>query len=344
MAELTPVTVLTGFLGAGKTTLLNRLLRHPSLARAAVLVNEFGEIGIDHLLVQKLDDTTVLLNAGCICCSVRGDLVNALRTLLPRARRDDITRVIIETTGLADPLPILATLTGDPVAASAYRLDSIVTVIDAPNGLENLAHHQEAARQVAIADRLIISKPDLADPAPLRARLRTLNPAAPIRQAADGAIDPAFILGAGLSPRAPDLAAWLNTPMVAPNVVAPNLDAPDHDHHHHHGAGIDTFSLTFDQPLDWPGLSLWLQTITAAHGARLLRLKGILNLRGQDRPMALHVVRHLVHPLQKLPAWPETDPRTTRLVFITDGLDRRVIEDGLRAFQTAARPEAPSAV
>src|ERR1700687_334906 len=186
MAEVTPVTVLTGCLGAGKTTVLNHLFRQPALARTAVLVNEFGEIGIDHLLVEKLDENTVLLNAGCLCCTVRGDLARVLREMLPRARRDDISRIVIETTGLADPVPILATLMTDPVAASAYRLDGIVTVVDAVNGVALLDSQAEAVRQVAVADRLVISKADLADTAGLRARLTALNPGAPMAEAAHG--------------------------------------------------------------------------------------------------------------------------------------------------------------
>src|ERR1700744_5741940 len=186
MGESTPVTVLTGFLGAGKTTLLNYLLRQKELAGTAVLVNEFGEIGLDHLLVEKLDENTVLLNAGCLCCTVRGDLARALRDMLPRARRDEISRIVIETTGLADPAPILATLMSDPVGASAYRLDGIVTVVDAGNGPAHLDAQREAVRQVAVADRLVIRKADLADPAPLRERLLALNPGAPAAEVAHG--------------------------------------------------------------------------------------------------------------------------------------------------------------
>jgi G3E family GTPase len=198
MAETTPVTVLTGFLGAGKTTLLNHLLRQPEMARTAVLVNEFGEIGLDHLLVEKLGDTTVLLNAGCLCCTARDDLARVLRQMLPRARRDEISRIIIETTGLADPAPILATLTTDLVAAAAYRLDSIITVVDAVNGATHLDTQDEAVRQVAVADRIILSKADLADTAQLRDRLRALNPNAPIAETAHGQVDPAFILNISL--------------------------------------------------------------------------------------------------------------------------------------------------
>jgi G3E family GTPase len=333
MAETTPVTVVTGFLGAGKTTLLNHLLRQPALARAAVLVNEFGEIGLDHLLVRKLDDSTVLLNAGCLCCSVRGDLARALRELLPRARRDEIGRIVIETTGLADPLPILATLISDPVAASAYRLDGIVTVVDAVNGAAHLDTQEEAVRQVGVADRILISKADLTDPAELRSRLRRLNPGAPMTEMRHGVVDPAFILDAGpadAAARSPDLRRWLDT----------TAHDTSHDHHHHdrnrHDARIGAFCVTLDEPLDWMALSMWLQMLVASKGEHLLRIKGILNLRGQDRPMVIHAVRHLLHPPVRLPAWPEGDPRTSRLVFITRDLPRAVIEDGLQAFQRAA--------
>jgi G3E family GTPase len=337
MAETTPVTVLTGFLGAGKTTLLNHLLRQPELARTAVLVNEFGEIGLDHLLVEKLDDNTVLLNAGCLCCTIRDDLVRVLREMLPRARRGEISRIVIETTGLADPVPILATLMTDPVAAAAYRLDGIVTVVDAVNGAAHLAAQAEAVRQVAVADRLVISKADLGDTATLRGRLKLLNPGAPIAEAAHGVIAPAFILNAGLfnpASKIPDVAGWLNAAAFEDT----------HDHHldpNRHDARISAFCVTLHRPLDWPALAMWLEILIASRGEHLLRIKGILNLNGQDRPVAIHAVRHLMHPPVKLSAWPEGDPRTSRLVFITSDLSRAVIEDGLRAFQTAATPPLP---
>jgi len=338
MAETTPVTVLTGFLGAGKTTLLNHLLRQPELAGTAVLVNEFGEIGLDHLLVEKLDDTTVLLNAGCLCCTVRGDLARVLREMLPRARRGDISRIVIETTGLADPVPILATLMTDPVVASAYRLDGIVTVLDAVNGGVHLDTQEEAIRQVAVADRIVISKADLADARLLRDRVRTLNPGAPIAEVENGKVDPNFVLRAGLfdpAAKIPDVAGWLN---------AAAFDTTADHHHHHdpnrHDARIAAFCVTFDQPLDWPGLAMWLEMLVALRGENLLRVKGILNLKGHDTPVAIHAVRHLMHPPAKLTGWPEGDPRTSRIVFITRDLPRAVIEDGLRAFQAAASPNA----
>jgi G3E family GTPase len=341
MAETTPVTVLTGFLGAGKTTLLNHLLRQPELARTAVLVNEFGEIGLDHLLVERLDDTTVLLNAGCLCCTVRGDLARVLREMLPRARRDEISRIVIETTGLADPIPILATLMSDPVAASAYRLDGIVTVVDAVNGAAHLDTQEEAVRQVAVADRIVVSKADLADTALLRERLHALNPGAPVAEVVHGMVDPGFMLHAGLfdlTSKIPDVAGWLNAASFDANV----------DHHHHHDANrhdarIRAFCISLDRPLDWMGIAMWLEMLVASHGERLLRVKGILNLQGHDRPVAIHAVRHLMHPPVKLPAWPEGDPRTSRLVFVTRDLARPVIEDGLHAFQAGpARVKAPN--
>jgi G3E family GTPase len=334
MAETTPVTVLTGFLGAGKTTLLNHLLRQPDLARTAVLVNEFGDIGLDHLLVEKLDDSIVLLNAGCLCCTVRGDLARVLREMLPRARRDEISRIVIETTGLADPVPILATLMTDPVASSAYWLDGIVTVVDAVNGMAHLDEQEEAVRQVAVADRIIVSKSDLADAAALRERLHALNPGAPMVQVAHGAVDPGFVLHAGLfdpASKIPDVAGWLN---------AAAFDASAEHHHHHdpnrHDARIGAFCITLPEPLDWQGVAMWLELLVASRGENLLRVKGILNLKGRDRPVAIHAVRHLMHPPVQLAAWPEGDPRTSRIVFITRDLPRGVIEDGLRAFQAAA--------
>ena len=331
MAETTPVTVLTGFLGAGKTTLLNHLLKQPALARTAVLVNEFGEIGLDHLLVEKLDDNTVLLNAGCLCCTVRGDLARVLREMLPRARRDEISRIIIETTGLADPVPILATLMTDPVAASAYRLDGIVTVVDAVNGEDHLATQEEAVRQVAVADRIVVSKADLTETGPLLSMLRALNPGAPVAEVAFGKVDPGFVLGAGLfdpAAKIPDVAGWLNTAA---------FDGGAHDGHHHHDrnrhdARISTFCVTLEDPLDWQAIAMWLEMLVASRGENLLRVKGILNLKGQDRPVAIHAVRHLMHSPVKLAAWPADDPRTSRIVFITRDLGRAVIEDGLRAF------------
>jgi G3E family GTPase len=333
MTDPTPVTVLTGYLGAGKTTLLNRLLRQPALAGTAVLVNEFGEIGLDHLLVEKLDENTVLLNAGCLCCTVRGDLSRALTDLLPRVAAGEVRRVVIETTGLADPAPILATLMSDPVAGRSYRLDGIVTVVDAVNGMAQLDTQPEAVRQVAVADRIVLSKTDIAGPSELRERLRRLNPGAPLLTVTHGEVDAAPLLHAGLfdpDSKIPDVRGWLDAEAYADT----------HDAHHHdpnrHDERIAAFCLTFEQPLHWQGVATWLDMLVATRGESLLRIKGILNVVGQDRPVAIHGVQHLFHPPALLAAWPDGDPRTSRLVFITRDLPRDVIEEGLRAFNDAA--------
>lgn len=348
--DAVPVTVLTGFLGAGKTTLLRTLLARPEGARIAVLINEFGEIGLDHLLVEHVADDLVLLASGCLCCTVRGDLVAALGRLATRRAAGELAfeRVIIETTGLADPAPILHTLMGDPSILSSYRLDGIVTVVDAVNGWATLDAQPEAVKQAAVADRLVLSKTDLAaasSVARLRSRLAALNPAAPILEARQGEIDPAAILNAGLfdpSRKAPDVVGWLRAEAYAAQEADHHHGGEHADHHHHHhdpnrhDDRIRAFCLTFDRPLPWQGLATWLEMMVTVRGESLLRIKGVLDLIGHDRPVAIHGVQHLFHPPAALPAWPEGERRRSRLVFIVRDLDRAVIEEGLNAFLAAA--------
>ncbi len=330
MASAAPLTLLTGFLGAGKTTLLNHLVRQPGMAGTAVLVNEFGEIGLDHILVDKVeDDSSILLPSGCLCCAVRGDLVRALRDLLPRVQAGEISRVVVETTGLADPAPIVQTLMGDVSVALRYRLDGIVTVVDAVHAAGQLGEYQEAVRQVAMADRIVLTKTDMvADSGALRARLHGLNPGAPIVVADHGKIDPASVLDCGLfdaEGKIGDVRRWLDDAAYAEAGDAP------------HTAGIHSFCLTFDEPLHWQGVGTCLEMLIGTRGESLLRVKGILNLVGQARPVAIHGVQHVFHEPVLLERWPEGDPRTSRIVFITRDLDRATVEAGLRAFEAAAQ-------
>ena len=321
-----PVTILTGFLGAGKTTLLNRLLQKPAMAGTAVLVNEFGEIGIDHILVEKLDDTTVLLPSGCLCCSVQGDLARALRDLVARIQSGEVRRVVVETTGLADPAPVVQSLLSDVALARHYRLDGIVTVVDAVHGLATLDAQEEAVRQIAMADRIVLSKTDLAPATDaLRARITALNPGAPVIAAECGEVDPDSILECGLfdaDGKIAEVRQWLNAAAWGATGA--------------HDGRIHSFCLTYTEPLHWSGIGMCLEMLIGTRGENLLRVKGILNLVGQDRPVAIHGVQHMFHEPVLLPEWPAGDPRTSRIVFITRDLSRETVEAGLLAFERAA--------
>jgi G3E family GTPase len=335
---VTPLTLLTGFLGAGKTTLLNRLLKQPEMAGTAVLINEFGEIGLDHLLVERLDEETVLLNAGCLCCTVRGDLTRALESL--EGRGLPLTRVVVETTGLADPAPILQTLMSEPRLIRRFALDGVVTVVDALAGEATLDAQPEAVKQAAVADRIVLSKTDLALPAAteaLTARLAALNPHATLLRAVAGEIAPSALLASGpFDPAAKpaEVARWLAE------------EAAHHHHHHHHAhdpnrhdARIAATSLAFDTPLHWEAVGSFLEMLTRTRGESVLRIKGILDLVGEERPVVVHGVQHVWHPPTRLPAWPE-GARRSRLVVITRDLPGEVIRNGLAAFQRAAEERA----
>jgi G3E family GTPase len=339
-----PLTVLTGFLGAGKTTLLNRLLRDPALADTAVIINEFGEIGLDHLLVEQVDDDVVLLSTGCLCCTLRGDLVEALERLTRNLDNGSATfsRVVIETTGLADPAPIVHTTMAHPYLVMRYRLDGVVAVVDAVNGAASLEHHPEAVKQAAIADRIVLTKTDLvgdAHAAALRTlllRLRTLNPAAPILDAAKGEAVAARLLDCGLydpATKTPDVRRWL---------AAEAYDTGDHGHAHdpnRHDAHIRAFCLSTEAAIPASAFEMFLELIRSMHGPKLLRLKGIVKIAETPQtPMVVHAVQHLMHPLARLPAWPDGDTRT-RMVFIVRDIDPRTIRELFDAFLGAAAPD-----
>ncbi|MDH3594792.1 MAG: GTP-binding protein [Rhodospirillales bacterium] len=334
--EPLPVSVLTGFLGSGKTTVLRRLLGHPAMDETAVVVNEFGEVGLDHLLVEKADEDTVLLNSGCLCCTVRGDLIDTLRRLFKRRVRREVPafqRLVIETTGLADPAPILHTLMTDPMLVTRFRLDGVIATVDAVTGEATLDRHGEAVKQAAVADRLLVTKTDLAERAAveaLAARLAALNPAAPVHEVVQGAIEPVRLFNAGLydpTTKSLDVRRWLKAEAYQD---AGHGDGHDHDINRHDDR-IRAFVVTAERPLDWDRLNGWIEMLVACYGADILRLKGILNVADMDRPLVVHGVQHLFHPPVPLERWPDGD-RSSRLVFITRDLDRATFERTLREF------------
>lgn len=335
-----PVTVLTGFLGSGKTTLLNRLLSLHDLRGTAVIINEFGAVGLDHDLVAHTDEQMVLLSNGCICCTIRGDLVGALDRLAadPSAQAGHLKHVVLETTGLADPAPILHTLMGDARLAANWRLAGVATTVDAVNGSSTLDRQPEAVKQVAVADRLLLTKTDLVDAAtlaPLRERLRRINPVAELGEGADTALQALQGL-LDASPVNPELAA------IAGNRAYAFSPVPGADHDpNRHDDHIRSYALVRDTPLPREGLFAWLDMVARMRGDDLLRVKGLVHLDDSpDRPLVIHGVQHVFHPPEWLPAWP-SDDRRTRIVFITRDIDPDAIEETLRLFERR-RPRATS--
>ena len=336
---LLPVTVITGFLGSGKTTLLQRLLRSPRMQRTAVLMNEFGEVGLDHLLLEHVAESVVLLKSGCICCSIRDDLKSALRGLLSRRDRAEVPefdRVVIETTGLADPAPILYTLVSEPVVRHHFLLATVITTVDAVNADLHLSRNPEGVRQLAAADRVVITKTDLAEHAQVaavRALCRRINPSAELLDAAEVGSDPDLLLAV----RAPEVHS-----RAAPGPDA-TLDTQAGQAHfaalQRHGEDVRSLSLVLDDPLDWTAFGVWLSMLLHRYGNDVLRVKGILQVRELQAPVFINAVQHIVHPPQHLESWP-TDDHRSRIVFITRGVDRERLQRSLAAFTKVKVSEA----
>lgn len=324
-AERLPVSLITGFLGSGKTTLLNRLVQRPEMADSAIIINEFGEVALDHLLVAPVEGETVVLASGCLCCAVRGDLLETLRRLLIERERGEVpafARILIETSGVADPAPVAQLLLNNPLLGRDLRLDAIVVTIDAINAPAALEHHWEARKQIAIADRLLLTKTDIAlpnDVEELTASLRQLNPAAPIHPVLHGDIEPGLLFGAGIIDsvhRSPGFSEWLGDDAIA---------AAEDVHHHE----VESLCLTADMPIDWARFHDWLGGLRMAFGEKLLRVKGVLYVAGEEGPVVVHGVQHIFHPPVSLPHWPDDD-RRSRLVLITRELDLQFVEESWR--------------
>ena len=352
-----PLTVITGFLGAGKTTLLNRLLAAPELAQAAVIVNEFGDIPLDHLLVANVADDVIELSSGCLCCTVRGELVSTLEDFLRRldnGRLERLSRVVIETTGLAHPGPILHAVMLHPYLVQRFRLDGVVTLVDAVNGMATLDAHEEAMAQVGVADRIVLTKTDLLpdnDPGvgALRARLHAINPLAWILDAVRGEAEVPALLNAGLydpEARIANVAQWLGEDFKETPTHGHGHAHAGHDHSHavnRHSDSVRAFTLQTDRAIELRALDMFLELLVESHGPRLLRVKGIVKLADDpERPLVLHAVQHVLHPPVRLPAWPD-DTRTSRLVFIVDGLPEGFVRSLFDAFTGKPAIDTPDA-
>ncbi|MND33805.1 putative GTP-binding protein YjiA [compost metagenome] len=364
-----PVSVLTGFLGSGKTTLLNRLLKDPALTDTAVIINEFGEVSIDHLLVEEASEGVIELADGCLCCTVRGELVDTLADLIDRlqtGRIKALKRIIIETTGLADPAPVLHSIMGHPVLMQALRLDGVLATVDAVNGMATLDNHEEAVKQAAMADRIIITKADMPEAqaglAALKARLQLLNPGADILEASDTRTGYAALFECGLynpETKTADVQRWLKAEAYEDDhhhdhahhhdhdhVCGPDCNhdhghAHNHGHHHHHDDAIRSFSLRHKEPIPFSTFEMFLDLLRSTHGEKLLRVKGIVQIaEDPDRPLVIHGVQKIFHPPARLPKWPK-DEHETLLVMIVKDLPETYVRELFDAFLGKAGIDRP---
>lgn len=317
-----PVTIVTGFLGSGKTTLLQHALRQQGMQDTAVLVNEFGKVGLDHHLLQMVEESTMLLGGGCVCCTTRDDLVQALTQLLNRVQKgegDAVSKIVIETTGLSDPAPIVFTVLSHPVLQHHFCIQQVIVTVDAVNGLFHLRCQPESVKQVLVADKFIITKTDLApaeEVKQLLSTLQALNPSAELHTAVHGAVDAALLFS-------PAATSKQRTAGTAPVFLDKGAHVQD----------VNSVSLTFREPLDWTAFGLWLSMLLHAKGENIMRVKGLLDIGGPG-PVVLNGVQHIIHPPEHLAAWP-TDKRESNLVFIMRSVSPEEILSSLEAFQRA---------
>ena len=327
-----PVTVITGFLGSGKTTLLSSILKKKEMQKTAVIINEFGEIGLDHALIEHTDENIVELQSGCICCTIQGDLNKTLIDLFDKMMNGKVSsfnRILIETTGLANPVPIIHTLMSSIELIRIYSLDGVITVVDSINGEKTLDLHEESLKQLALAEKIILSKTDIVEKDEIKSlvyRIKEINPVSQIIFSKFGNIPVEEIFGLGAYDpykKSADVKNWL---------AAEKYKNKKHHHHHdvnRHNENIRAFSMMSENPVNMIAFSFFRDMITAALGANLLRMKGIVNIAGEERPAVIHGVQHIFHPVQWLETWPDND-RRTKLVFITQNIKKEQIEDFFR--------------
>ena len=346
-----PIHVITGFLGSGKTTLLNQLLHQPGMQNTVVIVNEFGEISIDHLLVKTTTEDMMILEGGCVCCSVRTDLLNTLEDLFHKRERKEISefeQVLVETTGLADPAPILRTLISDQFIAAHYRLELVITTVDAFYGIQQLDEHDESVKQAALANHLVLTKIDLVDPVALetlKQRLRTFNPTALMHEInfKQHSLDIASLFNTGYynsQTRQLDVDRWLQAEVYIEHQQQTDKNVPHHDHQdqpHRHDAYIKTFCIEHSEPLHWLTLERWIQQLTRLRGKDLLRVKGIAYTIESDLPVIIQGVQHIFQPPATLDTWPNHE-RRSQIVFITRNIEKTLIERVLHALINSKTP------
>jgi G3E family GTPase len=331
-----PVNVITGFLGSGKTTVLREILRQPEFSDAAVIVNEFGEVGLDHILLEEVEEGVLLLENGCVCCTIRSDLQKTIRNLQNKVASGEIKpfrRVFIETTGLADPTPIISTILAEPVIRNHFRVGNVLCTVDAVTGARSLENQPEAPKQVAVADRILITKTDIADDvevALLEARIQRINPVATLRRSTGSGFEASLLFGRDVGDeawRSGEVVDWLA------NVEHSHVERPHHHRHEdrHDTAYVGSFVMEFDGIIDWTVFGVWLTALLHIHGERILRVKGILNVRESSAPVVIHGVQHVVHPPLHLARWPNDD-HSSRIVFITRGIGQASVRHSLSTF------------